>query len=138
MTRIVLDTNIFISAIIKKGKPRNLLRMGIKGNYSLITSNELLEEVTAVLNRPRFKMTEDEVNRVVYGIIAISEMIPMRSKFKVVRNDPDDDVIVNTAYDGNADYIVSGDNDLLTIKNFRGISIVTVTEILAILEKDSH
>jgi len=83
-------------------------------------------------------MTKDEVNRVVYGIIEISEMISMRSKFKVVKNDPDDDVIVNTAYDGNADYIVSGDNDLLKIKNFRGISIVTVTEILAILEKDSH
>ena len=63
--------------------------------------------------------------------------VSIRSKFKVVKNDPDDDIIVNTAYDGNADYIVSGDDDLLKLKSFKGIRIVTVNEILTILEKDS-
>jgi putative PIN family toxin of toxin-antitoxin system len=137
MTRIVLDTNIFISAIIKSGKPRKILKKGIGGNYSLVISGEILQEIIGVLRRPKFNMAEADVRKIMFGIIESSETISIRSKFKVVKNDPDDDIVVNTAYDGNADYIVSGDSDLLKLKNFKGIRIVTVDEILIILEKDS-
>jgi len=57
----------------------------------------------------------------------------VKSNFKVVKEDPDDDVIINTAYDGHADYIVSGDNHLLRIKKFKNIKMVTVADMLKLL-----
>ncbi len=137
MARIVLDTNIFISAIIRSGKPRKILKKGIDGSYSLVISGVILQEIIGVLRRSKFNMTETDIRKIMFGIIESSEIVSIRSKFKVVKNDPDDDIIVNTAYDGNADYIVSGDDDLLKLKSFKGIKIVTVSEMLAILAKNS-
>ncbi len=57
----------------------------------------------------------------------------MKSRFKAVKEDPDDDIIVRTAYDGKADYIVSGDRHLLALKEFKGIKILTIDEMLGVL-----
>jgi predicted nucleic acid-binding protein len=59
----------------------------------------------------------------------------VKSKFKVIPEDPDDDIIVRTAYDGKADYIVSGDRHLLALKEFKGIKILTIDEMLKLLDK---
>ncbi|TLY06517.1 MAG: putative toxin-antitoxin system toxin component, PIN family [Thaumarchaeota archaeon] len=56
MLRIVLDTNVLVSAIIAKGKPRDLLRLAIQRRYLLIKSKETIEEFVEVLQRPKFKM----------------------------------------------------------------------------------
>jgi uncharacterized protein len=132
--RIVLDTNVLIRAIIHNGKPRKLFQMGIDGKYQILTSNEILDELSAVLQRPKFKMTREDLMRIVSALMAIGDNVRVTSHFKVISNDPDDDIIVNTAHDGNADYLVSGDNDLQNLKNFRGIKIVSVDEMLKILE----
>ena len=57
----------------------------------------------------------------------------IKSRFKAVKEDPDDDIIVRTAYDGKADYIVSGDRHLLALKEFKGIKILTIDEMLGVL-----
>jgi putative PIN family toxin of toxin-antitoxin system len=59
-----------------------------------------------------------------------ARIVQVKSRFKVVKEDPDDDIIVRTAYDGKADYIVSGDKHLLSMKEFKGIRILTVEEML--------
>jgi len=56
MLRMVLDTNVLVSAIIAKGKPRDLLRLAIQRRYLLIKSKETIEEFVEVLQRPKFKM----------------------------------------------------------------------------------
>ena len=61
MLRMVLDTNVLVSAIIAKGKPRDLLRLAIQRRYLLIKSKETIEEFVEVLQRPKFKMTKKEV-----------------------------------------------------------------------------
>jgi putative PIN family toxin of toxin-antitoxin system len=131
--RIVLDTNVLISAIIRNGKPRKLFQLGIDGKYQILTSKEILNEFEGVIHRPKFKMTKDEVIVIVSTLVDSSEKIPLKSNFKVIESDPDDDIIINTAYDGKADYIVSGDPDLKSLKNFKGIKIVSVDEMLKIL-----
>jgi hypothetical protein len=78
-------------------------------------------------------MTKDEVIVIVSTLVDSCEKIPLKSNFKVIESDPDDDIIINTAYDGKADYIVSGDPDLKSLKNFKGIKIVSVDEMLKIL-----
>ena len=62
------------------------------------------------------------------------ENVQVKSNFKVISNDPDDNIIINVAYDGGADYIVSGDKDIKDLKNFQKIKIVSVDEIIKILK----
>ncbi|MEX0861420.1 putative toxin-antitoxin system toxin component, PIN family [Nitrosopumilus sp.] len=133
MYRIVLDTNVLISAMFHNGKPRQLLKKAIDDEkYVLVTSRDIINEVSGVIRRPKFKMTNDEINDVLIALASSSDIKMITSKFKV-SDDPDDDMIINTAYDGNANYIVSGDDDLLRIKEFKNIKIVTVAQMLKIL-----
>ena len=134
MYRIVLDTNVLISAIIRNGKPRQLLRKSVNDRkYVMVTSDEILNETADVLRRPKFQISEDEIKEILFVLISSSDIKMTKSRFKVIKEDPDDDVIINTAYDGQADYIVSGDDDLLRVKEFKGIQIVTVVEMLKFL-----
>lgn len=63
-----------------------------------------------------------------------SKLVSTHSCFKVISEDPDDDEVLNTAYSGKADYIVTGDKHLLALKEFKRIEIVTVTQMLEILK----
>lgn len=134
MLRIVLDTNVLISAIIRDGKPRKLFQMGIDGKYHILLSRKMLDGLSMVLQRPKFKMTEEEIIRIVSALEVTAKKVVVTSDFQVVTSDPDDNVIINTAHDAKANYIVSGDPDLKDLKNFRGIRIVSVDEMLKILQ----
>jgi putative PIN family toxin of toxin-antitoxin system len=130
MRRVVLDTNILVSAIIAKGKPRDLLRLAIQRRYLLIKSKETIEEFVEVLQRPKFKMTRNEVIKAKNVLVKTGKTIRVTSKRKVAEEDPDDNIFINTAMDGNADYIVSGDPHLLSLSDYKGIEIVTVSDML--------
>lgn len=80
-------------------------------------------------------MDKNKVNNVVSTLESLSDIIEAKSKFSVVR-DPGDDMLINAAYDGGADYIVSGNHDLLDLEEFKGIQMVTVDEMLRILQSD--
>jgi predicted nucleic acid-binding protein len=62
-------------------------------------------------------------------------MVPVESRFRVVKDDPKDDVILGTAYDGEAEYIVSGDRHLLKMGRFKGIRIVNPKQMMKILAR---
>ncbi|HVB95608.1 MAG TPA: putative toxin-antitoxin system toxin component, PIN family [Nitrososphaerales archaeon] len=111
MLRVVLDTNVIVSAVISKGKPRELLNRGIGNRFSIVTSDYILKEVVSVLGRPQFKTSEEETNMIVLALMQSSEVAIVESKFKVIKNDPDDDMILNTAHDGRADIIATGDKE---------------------------
>lgn len=130
MLRIVLDTNILVSATISEGKPRDLLRLAIQRRYLLIKSTGTIEEFVEVLQRPEFRMTGKEVVKAKNALVKTGKTIKVTSKRKIVREDPDDDIFINTALDGNADYLVSGDPHLLGLSNYKGIEIVTVNDML--------
>jgi putative PIN family toxin of toxin-antitoxin system len=133
--RIVLDTNVIISAIIRNGEPRKLLEFGINGKYRILMSREILNEFSEVLQRPKFKTTVDEVTNIISALVKSSENVTIKSNLKVIASDPDDDIMINTAYDGKADYIVSGDSDIKSLRNFKGVKIVSVDEMLKILDR---
>ena len=134
MLRIVLDTNVLVSAIIHNGKPRRLLRIGIDGGFCVLSSMGILGELSEVLQRPKFKMTSDDVIRIVSVMMETVENVHVASTTEVVSSDSDDDKVINTAHDGKADYIVSGDSDLLGLKEFSGIKILSVDQMLKVLE----
>ena len=135
MLRVVLDTNVLVSAIISDGKPRELFRKGITKEFCIITSDLLLRELAAVLRRPKFKTDEDEIHRIILALMQAAEVVEVVSKFNMVEEDPKDDMIVETAYDGKADFVVSGDSHLLALNSFRDIKIISVKRMLACLEE---
>jgi len=138
MLRVVLDTNVLISAILTDGKPRTLLRKGISKEFRIITSDLILQELGTVLRRPKFKTDEDEIHRIILALMQAAEVVEVVSKFNLVEEDPKDDMVVETAFDGKADFVVSGDSQLLALKSFREIKIVSVGQMLAYFEKKSQ
>lgn len=135
MLRVVLDTNVLVSAIISDGKPRELLRKGILKEFCIVTSDVILRELGSVLQRPKFKTDEDEIHRIIIALMQAAEVVEVVSKFKLVEEDPKDDIVVQTAFDGRADFIVSGDSHLLALKSFSEIKMVNVKQMLICLEE---
>lgn len=133
MFRVVLDTNVLVSAIISDGKPRELLKKGIANQYSIVTSDLILKELLIVLRRPKFKISEDEIQRTILALIRTADVVNVKTKIKAVKEDPKDDMVIETAIDGRADIIVTGDNHLLTLKNFSGVKVTTVEKMLVSL-----
>ncbi len=136
MPRVVLDTNVLVSAIISDGKSRELLIRGITNQFSIITSDLIIKELVNVLNRPKFKTNQAEINRIIQALIKSAEIVTVKSKFEAVKQDPKDNIIIETAYDGNADIIVSGDRHLLELKTFKRIKIMTVEGMLGLLNRN--
>ena len=139
--RITLDTNVLVSAFIAKhGYSANLLELSLTLEHiELVLSTPILQELEHVLGRNeiknRFEYTEHDIKKIVSTLKASAKVISLNSKFRVVKEDPKDDMILNTAYDGCVDYIVSGDNHLLKLRNFKGIKIVNPKRMMSILSK---
>lgn len=133
--KIVLDTNVLVSALIKSGKPRELIFEIVKNKVQLVTSRKIMEEFLDVTNDPQIRKYVSDGDTIAFlrAVGSIASVAKVRSKFKVVKEDPDDDVVLRTARDGGAEYIVSGDKHLLSLKEFRGIKIMTVRQMLDIL-----
>jgi putative PIN family toxin of toxin-antitoxin system len=103
----------------------------------MVTSDLLLEEFAVVIRRSKFKVNADQISRQVYALMQIAEVVESVSKFNVVERDFKDNMVLEVAFDGKVDFIVSGDDHLLSLKCFRGIKIVSVKEMLDYLEDTS-
>ncbi|MEM2491772.1 MAG: putative toxin-antitoxin system toxin component, PIN family [Candidatus Bathyarchaeia archaeon] len=137
MTKVVFDTNVLISSLIKKGNPRDLLRKAIRGEITLILSPEILKEFDEVMERPKMRryITAPKLRRFRRLLYSRSILVKSRTKLDQLTIDPKDNVFVETALEGKAEYVVSGDGHLLSLKEFKGIRIVTVGEMLELLKK---
>jgi len=124
----VVDTNIIISSIFWRGKPYEVIRRGIIGDYQLVTSLEILDEVVDKL-RNKFQFPEEKIEDLINILFTYSHIVETTSKFDVVR-DKKDNKIIECAFDSKASYIVTGDPDLLILKEFRGIKIVKARKFL--------
>jgi uncharacterized protein len=139
--RVTLDTNVLVSAFIsKRGHSADVLDLIVTfDEITLILSNEILEEFMDVMSRKevavRFDYSKTDITKFEASIRDVAEIVAVKSSFKAVREDPDDDAVVNTAIDGRADYIVSGDRHLRELKRFQGVRIVSPRAFLTILTK---
>jgi len=117
------------------GKPQELWRRAKKNEFTLELSGEMFSEVVNVVSRKKFEkyVTDIDVKLFLADLSRIGKFVQVKSRFRVVTEDPDDDIIIRAAYDGKADCIVSGDRHLLSLKEFKGIKILTVAEMLNVL-----
>jgi len=129
--RVVIDTNILISAIFWPGKPKQLLNQVRRGDITFLTSQALLTELKAVLTREDkpFKLSEEEARRVLRSISGIAEIVQPHSSVTRCRDETDNRVL-ECALDGRADWIITGDTHLLELRSFEGIKITTVADFL--------
>jgi uncharacterized protein len=129
-TKVLLDSNIFISALGWKGKPRVIFEKCLYGELELVTSADQLDELMRVMDYPKFKFTEEQKQTMLGIITAIATVVEIPRKLEVIKEDPDDDIILETAVVGNVDYLVSGDPHLLELVKFGQLKIITVNDFL--------
>ena len=100
MVRVVVDTNVLVSALIGHGKPRRLILKLLK-RHSVVLSRQMLAELADVLSRERFRdVGSSRVDRFLSALVRRSSIVSVTSRFKVIAQDPDDDIVLNTAYGG--------------------------------------
>ncbi len=117
-----------------RGNPRRILDAAQEGIIELFTSPDLIRELERVLSREKFsaRLTAAEITAqdLCLGIIALSKVIKPESIEPVILNDPDDDAVLACALSAECEVIVSGDSDLLNLKEYRGIRILSATDFL--------
>ncbi len=128
--KIVLDTNILISACGWEGKPKELFKKILNHEYELIISIEQIDELKRVLDYPRFDFTEDQKSKFLVILTLISTIIPLNQSINIIKEDPDDNIILETAIESEAEFLISGDPHLLNLKEYKTIKIMTVSDFL--------
>jgi putative PIN family toxin of toxin-antitoxin system len=137
--RLVLDTNVVISAFLWQGTPGRLLELAGEQEVRLFTSRELLDEVAEVLSRKKLTKNVAATGLTVTEMLAnyrkMVTLITARRLPQKVSSDADDDAVLAAAKSAGADLIVSGDRKhLLILKRFEGIPIVTAAQAVAMVE----
>ena len=133
--RVVLDTNIFISAILYGGNPRKVVELAIFEDVEVYISLQLVDELSRVL-RDKFTLGSVEIDKIISEIKDFAEIVTPRVTLQVVEKDPPDDRVLEYAVAAKADFIISGDKHLLDLGNFREIKIVGPAEFLEIRDKN--
>jgi uncharacterized protein len=129
---VVFDTNVFIAALITEGLCSRLLRRARAGEFALVACPVILEEIQRAL-RQKFKLTRDEITWATAPIVeAISRMLEPETSITGICRDADDENILACAVAARAEYLVTGDADLLTIGSFREVTIVSPRDFEAL------
>lgn len=142
MTRVVIDTNILVSAILTpKGNPAKILKLVLEGKLNLIISPTILEEARQVFNYPKLikllkknKITKKEVYDVLDKMSKVAFITPDKLEIEAIPHDPADNKILSCSLEGEADFIISGDHHLLDLKIFQGAKIVDPVTFLKIIK----
>lgn len=129
---VVFDTNIYISAIIFGGNPRQCLELARGGEIKLIVSKAILLELAEKL-RDKFNWPEEDIAEVIYGISVFIKVVIPKKKIKIIKVDPTDNMFLEAALEAKVDYIISGDKKhLLSLKKFQGVPIISAKQFLDI------
>jgi len=134
--RVVIDTNVLISAIFWTGKPKQVLNKVRRGEITFLTSEFILEEIRDVLTREDkpFKLSAEEAERIVTEMRNLAVVVKIGSHVSVCK-DENDNKVLDCAIDGNANCIITGDSHLLQLSSFQKIDIMTVSDFLGHLKK---
>ncbi len=136
--RVVLDTNIIVSALLSpRGLRAQLVEAWRVQTFQPVVSEPILAEYERALNYPevaaRHGLSRGEVAEIVEGLRQFALMVAPAERLAVVRDDPDHDKFLECAVAGEANYIVSGDRHLLDLQEYRGIQILPAGVFLAVL-----
>jgi putative PIN family toxin of toxin-antitoxin system len=127
--RVVVDKNVFISALMFGGLPGTFLDLALRRRFTLVISKPLLDELNEKL-RGKFAVSERDALAIRAKLAANSDAADPDFELNAVPEDPDDNRVLECAIAGKANLIVSGDRHLLRMDSYDGIAIVTVRQFL--------
>ena len=128
--RIVVDTNVLISAVFFKGKPDVILESWRTGSLEIVLSKEILHEYSEVLKRLSEKYPTIETSGILSVFATGCRILEPESIGKQICDDPDDDKFLAAAIGGEAETIISGDKHLLDVNGYSGIEILRPAEFI--------
>ena len=138
--KIVLDTNVWLSGVFWDGEASKILEKAENKNIQIIISEDILSEIITVLNKEskfqkyilNLKLSIEDLLRT---ILSISTLIETKTKLDIIKADPKDNIILEAAIEGKVEYLISYDNHLLNMIEFRNIKIVSPGEFLKLVKR---
>jgi putative PIN family toxin of toxin-antitoxin system len=136
--KVVLDANVWISALLWGGKPAEIVKAAEKGQFVIFLSEEIAGEISQVLAYPRIAKVYQAAGLrredLVEAVLKIGKFVQVTRKAHVVVEHPADDKFIECALAANAEYIVSGDKHLLKVGSYKKPQILSVNEFLQVIE----
>ena len=134
--KIILDTNVLVSALLFRGELSVLVPMWKDGAFIPIFSKETFAEFKSVLAYPKFKLTQDEIDRIIQEeVLPYFEVVDFTHPVFGVCKDRHDDKFLSCAVSARADMLVSGDRALYQLKKFKSVKIVSTAAFLREINK---
>lgn len=127
--RVVFDTNLFLSAFTFGGKPEVVFEIVRAGRIQLIVSTSILAELASIL-KGKFEWHDEDIRGALMVVGRQADLVKPGMRLRVLEDEADNRVL-ECALEGHADCIISGDHHLLSLKEFRGIPIVRVSDFLS-------
>ena len=136
--RVVLDANVLISAVISpRGNPAQILRLWEREEFELVVSLPTLEELERVIHYPRiqerYNLSEEDIEQFLQLIGASATVVESSVELTVIEKDRSDNRYLECALAAGASYIVTGDDHLLSLKEYRGVVILNSAGFLTLL-----
>lgn len=142
MPSAVLDSTVLISAFLtQRGVSNELLRRAREGAFTLFLSPEILNEIQGVLldderrHRRRYRYPNEEAINFVDGLRAFAQLVTDLPEIAAVPRDPTDNPIVATALKAQASYVITRDDDLLSLQEYEGITMITPESFMRLLRE---
>ncbi|MCL2134537.1 MAG: putative toxin-antitoxin system toxin component, PIN family [Candidatus Bathyarchaeota archaeon] len=135
--KIVLDTNVWVSALIWGGKPATIVESAEQGRIDIFVSESIVEEISRVLNYPKIEKVyypQITCQQLMEQILKSTKFVETTTELKIIKEHPADDKIIECAVSAKADYIVSGDKHLLNVVAYQKTQILPVNEFMKLIE----
>jgi putative PIN family toxin of toxin-antitoxin system len=133
--RVVLDTNVLISALLFKGELSRIVGLWQKGKIVPVISKETFDELRTVLEYPKFSLSRAEIKSLIeHDILPFFEVVNVSKHVKGACRDPGDDKFISCAISASADWIVTEDKDLRDLKKYQSIRIIHASDFIKIFD----
>ena len=136
--KLVLDSNVFISAVVFGGKPREILDLAVKGLIEIAVSDDILEEIKEVLEGNKFQFPAKIAYALVTEIEDLADLVEPKEWIDAILDDPEDNRVLECAVESGANGIISGDSHLLALRSFGKIKIMNPDEFLRWFKKSQR
>ena len=134
--KIVLDTNVYISAAILGRVCEEIIQTCRFSNLEVFISKDIIDEIRDKLSH-KFLWKNDQVNVFIESIMEFCQIVKVNEKITYIKDDPDDDKVLECAVSADCDFIISGDKHLLKLKSYKTIRILNPADFLLMLRDES-
>jgi len=133
--RVVLDTNVLISALLFKGELSRIVGLWQKGKIIPVISKETFDELRTVLEYSKFSLSRAEIKSLIeHDILPFFEVVNVSKHVKGTCRDPEDDKFISCAISASVDWIVTGDKDFSDLKKYQSIRIIHASDFIKMFD----